>query len=598
MALARFYPRTPQSMKGNPVPVRPKTLAMTRSKLAARYGVSVDAFMFMSRRSPAPFKLLRQRNSDGEVEYGYGIPEADDWLLEPVFRTRDLMRWLGLNRGLINQLYYACPCPYPYRDRPSEGPTAPIIRLYPRIYLAHLYDYQQRMAAIPLLDDTRVALSNLAVSAMGESGRRMLLELADRYGVDLRKPEPRRRPEFPFQLIDTVTVEIAERLLEVLEAYAPEGWFTVLELARYSGRSQNHVLGHIAQTGAFSQKFRLRNGGLQDHYRLSALPDLKPAAFYPSAGSWLTINRMARILGRSDAWVQDRVQVRSGEYRRGKLRQVRLCFPPSELERLQHLDQQTPLSEDWLTVNQLATTLGKSVTWVEGRVRVRGSEMRERTAHTGRPERHYPPSELARLVALRDELKPAEDWVTEWDMYTQLGCDPDWVRARLNFDLGEERLTTRIGKATVHYPPCELERLRRIWVAFQQMQPPNNWLTSTQIAKAVGRSVYWVDRFVQASSGEERKFPDNRVFVCYPPRELERLRGLCTETPPAGDWSTLTSLVQTTGRSLKWLQRRANPAVAERRRDTKGRVFDHYPPEEIERLKDLARTAPRRQNQL
>lgn len=297
-------------------------------------------------------------------------------------------------------------------------------------------------------------------------------------------------------------------------------WLTCKAIAATVKRSQHWVAARISVQQ--SEQRRAAQGFVLPHYPPSEVDRLSLLSrIYPPADDWLVSSAIARVIGRSNRWVNRRINIRLSENRLTPSGRIRAHYPPSELERLKSLsDGWAQPANDWLTVTAIAASIGRDAYWVERRINQSLAELRALTI--GREEIHYPPSEKDRLRAINEAIVPGGDWVTLRAICLAVGRSHDWVVRHVNNDLVEARQDS-VGTVVPHYPPSECDRLRQISEA---EVPAGDWLTVSQIAVALSATHYWVKRRVNNSIAETRIDSTGRRFLHYPPSELARLTTL------------------------------------------------------------------------
>lgn len=164
---------------------------------------------------------------------------------------------------------------------------------------------------------------------------------------------------------------------------------------------------------------------------------------------------------------------------------------------------------------------------------------------------------------------------------TEAGIEPEVRRSALT------------GKLYEHYPPESIGVLLRSKLE-RPGNPPKGWLTAEAMPASVGRSYNWVKRRLCQYEGLAERHRDEQgtTRLHYPPSVTNALKEECEgiEAFPAADnYLTLSAIVKHTGRSKLWVSNRLkliNVSV-EKRRDRKGRVREHYPPETVRLILDL-----------
>ena len=241
---------------------------------------------------------------------------------------------------------------------------------------------------------------------------------------------------------------------------------------------------------------------------------------YEDAGEWLPALRVSIILGKTQNWVEKRLNMSSGESRKAKDGKILTHYPPSELERLRKLAEGEPHAGGWMNVAQIAAILSRPHIWVDKRLDQSAGESRK--AGNGRMLPHYPRSELERLRKLAEGESQAGGWMTAKNISSSLGKTQDWVESHLDSTTGEGRKAEN-GKILIHYPPSELERLRKLVESYIEAE---GWMTAWEMSVSLNRSKKWLSVRLDTSFAKERKGKCGRLLMHYPPSELERLRML------------------------------------------------------------------------
>ncbi len=132
-----------------------------------------------------------------------------------------------------------------------------------------------------------------------------------------------------------------------------------------------------------------------------------------------------------------------------------------------------------------------------------------------------------------------------------------WVEHRLERDgvQGEARMSL-VGPK-IHYPPAVAERLK---LEADGLIPAEGWKTLKGIADEVGRGRAWVERIIERLGlvAEDRVDSVGRVWPHFSPENVERIRHETTKIPPAGDWLCLEDIARVLGRvkSTPWVEAR------------------------------------------
>lgn len=452
--------------------------------------------------------------------------------------------------------------------------------LYPPSSLAEVWDATVSLRAVSLIDDDVVLLSVACTSL--RTTRTLLRGVVRRYNLPYGPIEYRRRSLNATTVSACIKRDNFERIALWYSRYAPYGWHSVEELSSLTGLSESRIRNYFRMAGVRGVTYRNAEAGIwSKHYQLEALADLVGDVAQPE---WLSATEIADLLRRSNQWVSAHVDRTKGEIRLSKLGRLLTCYPPTEVQRLRQMSLWPP-GGDWLTTPALARKLDRDKGWVQRHAT--GSQIR--LADSGTPTAHYPPTELERLRnVVRDAPKSAGNWQTILSISKAIRKSTVWVESRIDLSLGEPRLTGN-GNTRTHYPPSELTRLRRL---ARETRKAGNWLTVKGIAAKLGRSGEWVRSRIDQTVGEERIDKSGRKQIHYPRTELVRLRELDSQTPEHGGWLTIQAIRLELGRAHSWVNKRINHELAQDRKDPSGNVFPHYPPSELERLRQLSEGVP------
>lgn len=240
-----------------------------------------------------------------------------------------------------------------------------------------------------------------------------------------------------------------------------------------------------------------------------------------------------------------------------------------------------------MSIQEMADALGKSYGWTAQAVKRHGFKVGKyeqrrafRTALYGRKRV---------LGALRDEVQAqgvAENGYNLSQLVDITGFDRDWIDNRFTeADIGPElRWSPLTGKVLGFYDESVVEFLNSI----PSYPPAGNWLVADAIQKDIGKSTNWTRARlakpdVQAMA-EIRLDPHLVPRLHFPPQVVEILEKEIVEArkyPKAGDWLLVYQIAKQLGRSKLWVDNRLKflGIQGELRRDGKGRVKEHFPPD-------------------
>ena len=418
---------------------------------------------------------------------------------------------------------------------------------YPPVVLAALRRAHEEALAVPPAGNWLTA-SGLA-KALGKSSA----WLAPRIGAYAHLAEDRLdsmgriMPHYPPIVFEALGGNPA--LLPVAPVYTPkprtQGQYTVAAMARELDRSEGWVSRGLEPFLHLAISLQAPNWQWLPHYPEFVLEELREQASVPKrwptwfsdvkpAGDWLTIRRMAELLGRDRPWVIGRLEPfehlaewrwvhRSGEQK---------CYPPivlAALEQLSLTQAALPPVGDWYTRRMIAIELGRDGHWVEQRIHAYALMKENRIDPWGRIVECYPPSVLE---ILREEseaelaLPPLVDWYTGFAIALAIGRHHSWVSARIGpFEhLGERRLSA-LTQPVMAYPEEVKTAMERLSEEEAARPRAESWLNVFGIMRAVGRSYHWVTARIAPFEylAEPRVDDRNNTRNYYPPMVVEAL---------------------------------------------------------------------------
>ena len=249
-------------------------------------------------------------------------------------------------------------------------------------------------------------------------------------------------------------------------------------------------------------------------------------------------------------------------------------------------------AEEWLTSKEIINELGVDYRWVYRRLLFISSPVEYRTYRTmNRVGLHFSLEALAELQSIRDKsaasLDP-ENYFNINQISTITRRHPLWVTNRLDrLDVEAIIGIDSVGKSTGYYPRSVLETLKE---EASKHEEAKDDLTIPMLSRSVGKDREWVIMQLDDLDivGDYKRFSDSgRVDLCYPPQVLTVLRQRAEPyLIPEEGWYTKNTLVEITGKSLNWVNRRINklgikPVL---KQDIKGVLRYHYPPETLDAL--------------
>ena len=253
----------------------------------------------------------------------------------------------------------------------------------------------------------------------------------------------------------------------------------------------------------------------------------------PPANDWYTTTEVETILGRTKEWIDTAVAEYGLQTERrisALAHRETPHYPEETLKALHKISQETKPAGEWLTETQIAEKLGKSNSWVNLRLQDYEGVAEERLDDASRRRVHYSPEVIEVLRNEADGLpEVAGDWLTANGIAKHLKVTKDWVDARIGAyqELGELRLYTggkQAQKEAMHYPPEVLNGLKEL----KEAAPPlaGGWLTVNMIALRIGRSFKWVDTRIgdyYEFGGMRQAEGSNQPTMHYPPSVLADL---------------------------------------------------------------------------
>ncbi len=241
-----------------------------------------------------------------------------------------------------------------------------------------------------------------------------------------------------------------------------------------------------------------------------------------------------------------------------------------------------PPAQDWLNITDLEGRLSKARSWIQPRLEDKGIKGEQRRDRKGRIYLFYPPSSVDILNA--DLASEAGDWVTASELVKKLNRGYTWVTAQLaDLEIPSDDRENPLGQIRSHYPPHTIDLLMA-----RIVPEAGDWLNANQIAKRIGRDPTLVRRRLRGAKGELREDSSKRAVMHYPP-DILRVLNEDNAIPSAGDWLSENRIVRELRRNSKWIKSQAQKLgiTQEDRKDPGGRVYRHYPPETLERLRNL-----------
>lgn len=152
---------------------------------------------------------------------------------------------------------------------------------------------------------------------------------------------------------------------------------------------------------------------------------------------------------------------------------------------------------------------------------------------------------------------PAGDWMNAYQLATLTDKSVRWVEYRLERDGAQGEARMSLTGPRVHYPPAVAEKLK---LEADGLIPAEGWKTLKGIAREVGRGQGWVEKVIDRLGlvAEDRIDNAGRVWPHFSPEDVERIRCEAEAILPAGDWLCLEDIARSLGRvkSTPWVEAR------------------------------------------
>lgn len=216
------------------------------------------------------------------------------------------------------------------------------------------------------------------------------------------------RKGFDGKVVPHYSPEVLEKLRELARLESQSGdWLSVPQIAKETKRSQAWVKRRLTDYFPNEGERRLtQNGHPGVHYPKEIVSELKKMADAEhEAQDWLNATQIARIeeVKRSDAWVTKFVKdnfPNQGELRLDKGGNLVLHYPPEVVRKV--IDQIKKV-QNFLTIEQMATQIGRVTKWV--RARLEEHSLRDKGLKRNKDSQVllFPPSVFAKLNQLSKE---------------------------------------------------------------------------------------------------------------------------------------------------------------------------------------------------
>lgn len=199
--------------------------------------------------------------------------------------------------------------------------------------------------------------------------------------LDMEGFEPEtRRNGISGHAIDHYPPECLDILRSHLESVPPppnDGWLTAQAIEELIGRSANWTRKRLEECKEVAE---VRLGGQNVprwHYPPEVVSEIiaesERARNAPEKGEYLSTSDMAKALGKSWKWVENRIDRFSelGEERTDTKGRLNMRYPPKVLDELRNERDELlsyPEAEDYLSVRGLAEAIGRTDYWVSRRL--------------------------------------------------------------------------------------------------------------------------------------------------------------------------------------------------------------------------------------
>ena len=275
--------------------------------------------------------------------------------------------------------------------------------------------------------------------------------------------------------------------------------------------------------------YKIKNGLLITHYPLSKVAKrvehLSSAESAPEG--WLTIIGLAKELGLSDGSVKNAINQDppiEGKGYRDKSGHLFPHYPLSEVaKRVEHLSSAESAPEGWLAQRGLAKKLGLSKSTIKKYINqdppIEGKEYKDKA---GRLTPHYPLSEVAKRVERFTSAESApKGWLPINSLVKELGLGSTVIKNAINQDppIEGKGYRDKSGHLFTHYPLSEVaKRVERLTSA---EFAPEGWLTTLGLAKELGFSDLTIKKAIDRTpvEGKEYRSANGVIYTFYSPEE-------------------------------------------------------------------------------
>jgi hypothetical protein len=327
------------------------------------------------------------------------------------------------------------------------------------------------------------------------------------------------------ELVDTKTTVLNGLIAIIDKSNLPDELLNVGRIASELGVYDQWVYRKIKLLGIPSiiQDFMGVERAMYPSYTIKVLREvLEWERLYASLPNFLSLNQIAEQLGKSVGWTQKNLIHIQAQQKRGAQGVV---YNKRYLQILRDTLLETPYDDGWYNLKQLVEHTGKSREWIQAQLSRNNIQSQARQSGlTGRVLPHYPPDTLQLLLEKLSVIKPGGDWVNANYIATETNKSINWVnnRLRLYRDLAEERFDDR-GSVRLHYPPIVFDAIKQEAEESLVVPDKSDYVTLKVLMHATNHGS---DKLVKilADLGikpEKRKSKIGRIQDYYPPSAID-----------------------------------------------------------------------------
>jgi hypothetical protein len=414
--------------------------------------------------------------------------------------------------------------------------------------------------------------------------------------------------------IETVSDEVDPQISDALilrlaffdadiQKLSTKDWLSAAAIARSADASANQVR-RIAEELGIDQKVKIIKGKERDYYppyaQVVITEEIWWKRTYRSLPTYLGVSHIAENIGRSYGYTQK--LLRQFDIRptrmvwRGETQYVPR-YHKRALNTLREYNMTIPFDDTHYNLKQLELITGEDREWIERRLAEAGIEPETRRNGINGHSLTYYPSDSLKVLKEAAENRPSngDDWLTAYAIEAIVGKSDSWVKLRLNkyANVAKSKLdANRVPR--LHYPTDVLTALINEVDAIEDVPETEDFQSTHQLAKALGKSMLWVENRIGPFSelGELRKDKKGRLHTRYPREVYDQLVAeleVVRSYPEAEEYLTLSGLAAAIGRTDYWVKRRIGRIgiIGEVRRDGVGRLREYYSPSAAQILADL-----------